>query len=919
MNAMHIIQHIKAYRASLGVLLVALAIGGCEGVTVEQFKQAIIGPTATPAPSELKQPQDQKIGERSAGERARTESTDESERRRLETLDRIVWTADAAVTTPQSREWKHNDWVYAVAFSPDGRLALTGSLDETARLWSVETGALVQKLPHGGIVLAVAFSPDGGLLLTGSNLTYLWSVATGSPVRTWMEVGEVRAVAFSPDGRYFLTGSGEISARKVWRGEMDAVSETRNGTARLWSAKTGKLVHEWRHNRMVKAVAFSPDGKLVLTGSLDNSARLWSVDTAELLHEWRHASNVNAVAFSPDGRLALTGSDDAMAILRSVDTGAKVRTFRHSFGVNAVAFSSDGRFVLTGSGSNEEGSEGGSVRLWSVETGSLVREWQDGKAISAVAFSPDGRVALTGSLDGVARLWPVEMMATTGDSFEKVAELVERRMADAVADHAGSMPQAPGTLVQDAYENRAAFDTRVKATREKYRQALEAWNARVADFPNWRYNGIVEQTFREVFGRPLVADTIYNPETGRFFADIASDSIYAKSFGRRVALEQAIPNAEAQAFDEALQKASPVVEFAYDEGRFSWAGAHISVGGRDYAAVPVDDAVMVATVETTARAVVAPPDPGVAAEAVRVKYAEDPEIRELQEEIERAEREKRREAEIADLRARLGGLQAGTRRSFDDDLPKLVEAIPKAPTDPHTHLFAVGVNDYDEVPDVPFAERSAKLMVQLLQRRFGIPDENAVLLVEDKATGTRIKDRLSLLMNRLQPGDKVYLYYAGHGVPARDGKSLYMLPRDGTIRTYEEPAFNFGKLLARLSASPAARIIAFADTCFSGRANADQLVFKGVAPVILTTKERQYDAAKVTLFLAGGENQFANQYEEKGHRLFTYHLIRGLAEGRVEPDKLHSYVAKRVSQYSRRLGITYTQQPVLEGNKKGRL
>ena len=127
MNAMHIIQHIKAYRASLGVLLVALAIGGCEGVTVEQFKQAIIGPTATPAPSELKQPQDQKIGERSAGERARTESTDESERRRLETLDRIVWTADAAVTTPQSREWKHNDWVYAVAFSPDGRLALTGS------------------------------------------------------------------------------------------------------------------------------------------------------------------------------------------------------------------------------------------------------------------------------------------------------------------------------------------------------------------------------------------------------------------------------------------------------------------------------------------------------------------------------------------------------------------------------------------------------------------------------------------------------------------------------------------------------------------------------------------------------------------------------------------------------------------------
>jgi len=73
------------------------------------------------------------------------------------------------------------------------------------------------------------------------------------------------------------------------------------------------------------------------------------------------------------------------------------------------------------------------------------------------------------------------------------------------------------------------------------------------------------------------------------------------------------------------------------------------------------------------------------------------------------------------------------------------------------------------------------------------------------------------------------------------------------------------------------------------------------------------------MFLAGGKDQFANQYKEKGHRLFTYHLIRGLAEGRVEPEKLHSYVAKRVSQYSRRLGITYTQQPLLEGNKEGRL
>jgi WD40 repeat protein len=106
-----------------------------------------------------------------------------------------------------------------VAFSPDGKLVLTGSTDNTARLWEAATGKPVATLSgHTGSVFAAAFSPDGKLVLTGSddNTARLWEAATGKPVATLSgHTGSVRAVAFSPDGKLVLTGSEDKTAR-LW-------------------------------------------------------------------------------------------------------------------------------------------------------------------------------------------------------------------------------------------------------------------------------------------------------------------------------------------------------------------------------------------------------------------------------------------------------------------------------------------------------------------------------------------------------------------------------------------------------------------------------------------------------------------------------------------------------------------------------
>jgi hypothetical protein len=194
-----------------------------------------------------------------------------------------------------------NGLVNWVAFSPDGRSALTGGWENRAQLWEVASGKLLATLPHGKGVREGAFSQDGRTALTGSydNTARLWEVPSGKPLATFRHelgvvgqtsVGQVNAVALSPDGRTVLTGGVD------------------NKTARLWEVPSGKLLAALPHNPQVNAVAFSPDGRTALTGGVDRTARLWEVPSGKLLATFPHEYGVFAVAFAPDGRTVLTGT-----------------------------------------------------------------------------------------------------------------------------------------------------------------------------------------------------------------------------------------------------------------------------------------------------------------------------------------------------------------------------------------------------------------------------------------------------------------------------------------------------------------------------------------------------------------------------------------------------------------------------------
>ena len=201
---------------------------------------------------------------------------------------------------------EHKAGVVAVAFSPDGKVALTASADNTARLWDAATGKPIgTPLAHKGVVWAVAFSPDGKVVLTGSedNTARLWDAATGRSIGSpLMHKGRVMDVAFSPDGKVILTGS------------LD-------NTARLWDAETLKPIGApLEHRGRVDSVAFSADGKVILTGSLDSTARLWDAATTKPIGPpLEHKGSVMAVAFGPDGKVVITGSLDNTARLWDAD------------------------------------------------------------------------------------------------------------------------------------------------------------------------------------------------------------------------------------------------------------------------------------------------------------------------------------------------------------------------------------------------------------------------------------------------------------------------------------------------------------------------------------------------------------------------------------------------------------------------
>lgn len=191
----------------------------------------------------------------------------------------------------------------------------------------------------------------------------------------------------------------------------------------VWQHYVAPRRHSLAHPAGVPALAFSRDGRLLLTACDDGFGRLWDLPTGHRVGpDFAQPGGVTAVAFAPDGNRALTAGNEGLARQWEVPSGQPVETeFRHGAAITVVAYSPNGRSALTAGAD-------GRVRIWDTTSGQPVgEEIRHNGAITAATFSPDGKTVLTGSVDGTARLWD----AASGQPASK--EISHRKPVKAAA------------------------------------------------------------------------------------------------------------------------------------------------------------------------------------------------------------------------------------------------------------------------------------------------------------------------------------------------------------------------------------------------------------------------------------------------------------------------------------------------------
>jgi WD40 repeat protein len=305
-------------------------------------------------------------------------------------------------------QWQaHSTKVRCLAFSPDGaRLATGAERNSTVRLWNPTTGDQLAELRgKWGATSGLAYSPDGKLVAT-TTMDYrvvIWDAERGQALSAPGETHIRYAAAFAPDGSCVAATGWEACV--AWRDPATPHPRTLAfyGDARWPPDERFDYFGKGYSRTKFDSLAFSPDGRwLVANGTL--CAVVWDRETREVRRVIDHAraDALTVVNFSPDSQRVSLSFDKHAEIHALEGKGKPVALTGHKLAVRAIVFTPDGRTVMTA------GSDG-TVRFWDPETGAPIRtfDWGIGRVYSA-AISADGLLCAAGGEKGQVVVWDVD-------------------------------------------------------------------------------------------------------------------------------------------------------------------------------------------------------------------------------------------------------------------------------------------------------------------------------------------------------------------------------------------------------------------------------------------------------------------------------------------------------------------------------
>jgi uncharacterized caspase-like protein len=224
------------------------------------------------------------------------------------------------------------------------------------------------------------------------------------------------------------------------------------------------------------------------------------------------------------------------------------------------------------------------------------------------------------------------------------------------------------------------------------------------------------------------------------------------------------------------------------------------------------------------------------------------------------------------------------------------------------YAIVIGIEQYrQKLPKADYATQDAKLVAEYLMQTLGYQDENVVLLTNERALQSDFTKYFEKwLPNNVDPNSTVFVYYSGHGAPNTKTGDAYLVPYDGDPAFIDETGYSLKRMYAALGKLPAKEVIVALDSCFSG-AGGRSVIAKGSRPLVMNLQNNVVLPKNMTVLSASSGDQTSSTYDEKGHGLFTYFMLKGIKnedvvknDGSLDVSTLYNYVKPQVSNIARK-------------------
>ncbi len=818
----------------------------------------------------------------------------------------------------------HGNVIHKLAFSPDGKLLISGGGDKKAKIWKVESGELLQILRgHKEGIHEVSFAPDGRSVVTGSfdDTLRLWRVSDGKLLKVMTgHSDDVGAVSYTPDGLYILSGS-------------------KDKTIRLWGSNGDFIKVLARQNRSVASLSVSPDGSRVVTGLGSGSGKctnnVFSIpDGKKLTLFTEHANLVAATAVSPDGKSVATGGgDDEEIYIWGINSGkVKQKMVGKGRTVWSVGFATDGRSIAWGR--NQKGSNffqkavfdqsfqltasnarpgeydlvlglalqsetgftkaletvsGTSIRTVNGQIHHILQVVRRGKVIHEInrgarggdhrslTFSPDGQTVISGGSWGL-------LTSYSPDTGEKLNDFVGHTSAVyGVAVSPDSRFLISGSVDQTVKLWELETGKLLLTIFQGSDNEWVAWIPEgyyTSSLKGDRYIGwhINQGPDKRALYYPVsrFAAKYYAPEVVASYIATGGDLNRAIELGNK-----RVPKSKRIKSYENIQELLPPAVVVLEPQRLD-----IEVVGETI------------RIRAQAKSLTSEPvtDIWVLVNGRRVGKNRGIKINRKKTKSGGMTAELDLEVPLVDSFSRIS-IIAKNRHTQSE--PEIINVTRKQTQvddiyKPNLYLLSVGVSDYENpIFTLDVAHKDAEVIAEVFGRQGkGLYKKvKSRVLTNKEATRDNILDSLDWLLGEATQRDTSIIFMAGHGLKDGTG-NYYFLPHDGMPDKLRRSAVKWNELQDTLVNLPS-KVILMVDTCHSGAVTGKR---RGVSDITEALRELNNTDSGVVVMTAATGREESQERSEWGHGAFTKAMIEGL-QGQADYNKNSIIEIKEIDLY----------------------